>query len=292
MRQGRVGTVNVALSSVFALMAAAMFGASTVLQQHAARRERDVPIVGIAVVRRLVHRPRWLAAILLSGASFGVQALALAFGPLVLVLPISATDLLFALAILSRVRHVRLRATDWIASGLVAVGVAAFLVLSPHSAGRAEPSLMDWVVVVASVGGAVAVMVPAALHLHTFGRTALLATAGAMIFALVDALSKAFVGSIAAHGAASLLRWEPYGLLVAGVAGVIIGQGAYRSGSLLVSLPLIDSVEPIVGVLIGATAFGEAIAQSPAALALQLLAALIAVAGIVILARSPLISAT
>ena len=284
--------MNIALSTVFALGAAALFGTSTVLQQSAARREENLPVMGLRVLRRLVHRPRWLAAVLLSGVSFAVQAVALAFGPLVLVLPISATDLLFALPILARTRHLRLRAVDWAASGLVAGGVATFLALSGQPQGRAEPQLIDWVLVAVAVGGALAVMVPLALRQTASVRTALLAGAGGITFALVDALSKAFVGSVRAHGAASLVHWEPYGLLVAGVVGIVLGQGAYRSGSLLVSLPIIDSVEPISGVLIGATAFGEQVAKSPTILALQLAAGLVATTGIVILDRSPLISAT
>ena len=140
--------MTTALSIVFALAAAALFGASTVLQQTAASREQDVPLIGLSVMRRLVHRPRWVAGVVLSGISFGVQALALYFGPLVLVLPVSATDLLFGLPILARVRGVRLRVADWLAAALVAGGVATFLALLPRSGGRAEPQLLDWVLVV------------------------------------------------------------------------------------------------------------------------------------------------
>ncbi len=284
--------MTTALSIVFALAAAALFGASTVLQQTAASREQDVPLIGLSVMRRLVHRPRWVAGVVLSGISFGVQALALYFGPLVLVLPVSATDLLFALPILARVRGVRLRVADWLAAALVAGGVATFLALLPRSGGRAEPQLLDWVLVVAGIAVAVAVMLTLARRGKPVTRTALLAGSGGLVFALVDALSKAFMGSIAAHGPAALARWEPYGLLVAGAAGLVLAQGAYRSGSLLVSLPIIDSVEPITGVLIGATAFGEPVAQSPTNLALQLAAGTLAVIGIVVLDRSPLISTT
>lgn len=284
--------MNTALSTLFALGAAALFGASTVLQQTEARREQDIPLVGLTVLQRLVHRPRWLAAVALSGVSFVVQALALAFGPLVLVLPIAATDLLFALPMLAHRRRLRLRAADWGGAAMVAGGIATFLVLSPHSAGEAEPDLIHWVFVVAGVGGALAVMLPLALRKDSTARTALLAGSGGVVFALVDALSKAFVGSIEAHGVAVLLHWEPYGLLAAGVTSIVLGQSAYRSGSLFISLPIIDSVEPIGGVLIGATAFGEQIARSPGTLAFQLVAALVAVAGIVVLDRSPLIAAT
>lgn len=284
--------VNTALSVLFALAAAALFGTSTVLQQTAARREANVPLLGVRVVRRLLHRPRWLAAVVLSGVSFGAQALALAFGPLTLVLPISATDLLFALPILAHTRHIRLRRRDWLAAAMVAAGIAGFLAFLPRSAGRVEPHLIDWAYVVLGVGAVVAITLPIARRRGTTTRTALIAVAGAVVFALVDALSKAFVGSIGAHGVGALLRWEPYGLLLAGATGIVLGQGAYRSGSLLVSLPVIDSVEPVGGVLIGATVFGERIAGSPTSFALQLIAAAVAVGGIVVLDRSPLIAET
>lgn len=284
--------MDIVISTVFALGAAALFGTSTVLQQAAARREEGVPVMGVRVIRRLVHRPRWLAAVFLSGLSFGVQAVALAFGPLVLVLPISATDILFALPILAHMRHLRLRSTDWGASGLVAGGVAAFLMLSGQSPGRAEPRLIDWVFVVAAVAGGLVILVPWALRSSPIARTAMLAAAGGIVFALVDALSKAFMGSIRANGAGALVDWQPYALLVAGITGMVLGQGAYRSGSLLVSLPIIDSVEPLCGVLIGATAFGEPVAGSPLTLALQLTAGLVAMTGIMVLGRSPLISTT
>lgn len=284
--------MNTALSVVFALGAAALFGTSTVIQQMAARRERDLPLVGVKVMRRLIRRPLWLAGLALSGISFAVQAIALKFGPLTLVLPIAATDLLFALPVLAHVRHLRLRAADWGAAGLVAGGISTFLVLSPQSAGRVEPQLVDWVVVGIAVAGLLAIMLPLTRRATPITRTALLAGSAGVVFALVDALTKAFVGSIGVHGAESLLRWEPYVLLLAGLTGIVLGQGAYRSGSLLVSLPIIDSVEPIGGVLIGAVAFGEQVSRSPTALAFQLMAAAIAVVGIVILDRSPLISTT
>lgn len=284
--------LNVALSTIFALGAAALFGYSTVLQQTAVRQEEDLPLLGVRVLGRMVHRPRWLAAVTLSGLSFAVQAIALAFGPLVLVLPIAATDLLFALVILAGKRHLRLRPADWLGALLVAGGVATFLVLTPRSAGVTEPVLADWLLVAVAVGGALAVLLPLALRLAGAARTALLAAAGAVVFGLVDSLTKAFVGSIDLHGIGALARWEPYALFVAGMTGILLAQSAYRAGSLFVSLPIIDSVEPITGVAIGATVFGEQLARSPAILGVQLLAGAVAVVGMVVLRKSPLISAT
>lgn len=284
--------VSLFLSTLFALCAAAMFGTSTVLQQTAARHEQSARLVSIRIVAQLVRRPRWLAAVGLSVASFAAQALALAFGPLVLVLPIAATDLLFALPLLAHRRHARLRVADWMGSALVAGGVAAFLALSPPTSGHAEPDLSEWLLVFAGVGGVVAVMLLMAYRRSAIGGSVLLAGAGALVFALVDALTKAVVELIGSRGVATLTRWEPYALLLAGLTGIVLGQSVYRSGSLFVSLPVIDSVEPLGGVVIGVTAFGEQIARSPAVLASQMVAGLIVVVGMAVLRRSPLISLT
>lgn len=279
--------MRVWLSALLALGSAAMFGVSSVLQQAAAQQEADLPLVGVRVLARLVHRPRWLAAVSLAGLSFGVQALALAFGPLTLVQPLAATDLLFALPFLAHRQRRRPRRREWSAAALVAGGIAGFLVLLPRSPGLATPGLTDWLWVLSAVGATVAVMVPVALASGTVVRTALLAGAGAVVFGLGDALTKAVVGLTGDRGIAVLWTWEPYALLVAGIGGMVLAQGAYRAGPLLTSLPIIDSVEPVVAVLVGATVFAEPLGESPAVLSAQLFAAAVAVVGIVLLGRSP-----
>jgi hypothetical protein len=53
-------------------------------------------------------------------------------------------------------------------------------------------------------------------------------------------------------------------------------------------LPVIGSVEPVSAVLIGMLVFGERLAASPAGLTLQVAGAVSALAGIMLLGRSPL----
>jgi len=113
-------------------------------------------------------------------------------------------------------------------------------------------------------------------------RTALLAAAAAATFAVVDALTKSVVGLVGNHGASALLHWQPYVLCAVAIGDLFLGQSAFQSGAIL------DSVEPIGAVLIGATVFAERLAASPAVLAAQVLGGLVAVAGVVLLDRSPL----
>ena len=280
--------MDTAVSVLFALLAAAMFGVSSVLQHAAAKGLRGAQPLRLDLLWQLVRRPRWVAAFVLSALSFGAQAVALAFGPLVLVQPVAATDLLFAIPLIAYRRRQWLRPADWLGGLLVAGGVMSFLALAPSSSGRVAPGAADWLPVFLAVGAAVLVAAPAALRARPAVRTALLAGAAAAVFAVVDALTKSVVGLAANSGTSALLHWEPYVLCVVAIVGLFLGQSAFQSGVVLVSLPIIDSVEPIGAVLIGATVFAEQIAASPGVLVGRLLGGAVAVAGIVVLDRSPL----
>jgi hypothetical protein len=81
----------------------------------------------------------------------------------------------------------------------------------------------------------------------------------------------------------ALAHWQPWALLTLGIAGVTLSTGAFQASTLSASLPIIDTVEPVSGVVIGAFLFDERLAASPAGLLAQLAAAGVAVAGIVLL---------
>jgi hypothetical protein len=112
---------------------------------------------------------------------------------------------------------------------------------------------------------------------------------GAVEFGVVVALSKSVVHQLGDDGWKVLLHWELYALAVFGILGTLVAQSAYQAGSLAASLPMIDTVEPITGVVIGATLFHEHIASGGGLLVLQLLAAGLAVVGIVLIDRSTLV---
>ena len=280
--------MRTALSVLFALMAAAMFGVASVLQHAVAGTTPFAQNLRLRLLWQLLHRPRWVAAFGLSTLSFGVQAIALYFGPLVLVQPVAATDLLFAIPLIAYRRRQRLRLGDWLGGSLVAGGVSVFLMLAPPSTGRAVPGTIDWLPVFLAVGAVVVIATPVALRAKPTLRTGLLAAMAASLFAVVDSLTKSVVGLVANNGTSILLHWEPYVLCAVAICGLFFGQSAFQSGAILISLPIIDTIEPIGAVLIGATVFAEHIASSPVVLACQILGGAVAVAGIVVLGRSPL----
>src|SRR5215469_6238230 len=238
------------IAVVAALTAGFCFAAGSVVQQGVARQTGDEAL-RFRLLWDLVRTPRWVAGVALEAFSFVIQGVALVFGPLTLVQPIAATDVLFALPMIARRQRRRLARQDIL--GALA-GVAA-------------------------------------LRVQGKARVIWLAAAAGALYGLVDALTKSTVDLFSTIGWATLVSWEPYALAVTGVVSALFGQSAFGAGALSLSLPVIDTLEPVCAVVIGATVFGERLASSPVQLGFQLAGGAAAVVGIALLSRSKIVQA-
>jgi drug/metabolite transporter (DMT)-like permease len=274
--------------AVFAALAAAgSFGVAAALQHRQAQLARGAGALPFRLLSRLARRPLWLAGIALAAAAYGLQALALAFGPLALVAPIVATDLLFALPVAARWSRRPLGSSDWLGCALAAGGVALFLATCPPSSGRSDAPPVDWMLVFAAVAFVCVLAVAAGRLGSGPARTALTATAAGVVFGLTAAVTLSFTRLLRAEGpGASLAHWQPWALLGLGTAGLLLSASAFQAGALAASLPVMDTVEPASGVLMGALLFGERLAASPAGIAVQLAGAAAAFAGIALLSQT------
>jgi drug/metabolite transporter (DMT)-like permease len=263
---------------------------SAVVQQSVARAA-DGSALSFRLVVELVRHPRWLAGAALSALSFAIQGLALAFGPLALVQPLVAADVLFALPMIGVLHRHRLTAADWTGALAVTGGIAVFLAVSPPSAGVRTPGLAAWAPAVLVVAVLAAVSASVALRVRGRAQVLWLAAGAGVLFGVLDALTKSTAGLLADRGAGAMLRWEPYGLIVVAVLGGLLSQSAFKAGALSLSLPVIDTLEPISAVVIAATVFNEQLAVSPARFLLQLAGGCVAVAGVASLSRSAIAAA-
>ncbi|GAA1999544.1 DMT family transporter [Catenulispora subtropica] len=270
-----------------ALLAALTFAVAAVLQQAAAAAAPTTQSLHPRLLLSLLRQPLWLAGVGMAAASYVIQGVALAFGPLVLVMPLASTDLLFALPLVAWRQGRRLTPTETIGATCTAGGVAAFLAVLPSGEGTAVPGLADWVPLLIVVVALVAGLLAMGLRTPATVRTGAYAAAAGLLFALLDALTKGAAGLFRNEGLDALTHWEPYALIVVGITGLLLVQSSYQAGSLAISLPVIDTVEPVGSVLMGAAVFREPLATGWA-LAVQIVAGILAIAGIVILSRSEL----
>jgi drug/metabolite transporter (DMT)-like permease len=282
-----IGTVT---SVSAAVAAASAFGVSAVLQHRQARATAGDRTRWYRLLDHLARRPWWLAGILLAVAAYALAALALAFGPLTLVAPIVAMDLLFAVPLSAWWSRRPMSGRDWTGCALVVIGVGLFLATSPPSSGRSDAPALDWVLAFGAVALVCAAAVAAGHRRQSATRARLLAAAAGVTFGLTAAVtlsaSRLFRDVPAAQFPG---HWQPWALMTLGLTGLLLAQTAFQAAPLTASLPVIATLEPISGVVIGTVVFHERLAASAFMLAVQLCAAAVAVAGIVLLASSALV---
>jgi drug/metabolite transporter (DMT)-like permease len=279
----------VTIAVLAAVGAACSFGVGVALQHRQIQQEPERGRGPLRLLCQLIRRRRWLAGLALAAGAYALQAVALAFGSLALVAPVVATDLLFALPIAASFERRPMRRVHWAGCALVGAGVATFVICSPASSGRGDAPAREWLLAFGAVTLVCAGASAAAVVGRRATRAPLLAIAAGVVFGMTAAVTLSLTRIIRfGDGAAVLAHWQPWALLALGIAGLLLSAGAYKVGALRTSLPIMDTVEPVAGVLIGAVVFGEQFAATPALLMLQIAAGAGAVAGIVLLGRSSL----
>ena len=282
--------MRITIAVVAALCAAFCFALGSLVQQGAARQTQTRTLrFGLLVA--LAHDRRWLGGVSVTVLSFGIQAVALAFGPLALVQPLVATEVLFALPMIAH-RNRRPLMRKGIIGGLgVVSGMAIFVAVAPPAGGVSVPDLAAWAPALTGITGLTVLSAFKALRSRGTARVIWLAVATAVMYSLVNAVTKSSVGLLMTRGPGVLATWEPYTLMAVGILSGLFGQSVFNAGPLSLSLPVIDTVEPVSSVILGAVVFQEQLARSPGLLALQLVGGAIAVAGIAVLSRAPVVLA-
>jgi len=274
------------MTFVLALVAAAVYGVGTALQQQEARSAPAQLSLRLGLLGRLARRPTWLAGLASDVVGFGLQTAALTTGSLVIVQPVLSTNLVFGLLVTAGLAHAALTRAQVRAALAVVVGLALLLAVShPTVHSHAPLGARTWLVMVVLVGGLAAT--GAAVGAASSGprRGIALGLAASAAEALMAVIAKAF-GERAGHGLTPLLRsWEPYAVIGCGLTTLLIVQSAYQVGLPLVVLPLHAVGEPLLGVAIGIGLLHERVHLAAWRAPLVMLAAWLLVAGLVVLSR-------
>lgn len=279
------------LGVVLAVLAAAVNAAGSVMQRAGARKQPEGSRLSRSMLWHLVEQPVWLAGVLLMLVGLGLQAMALANAPIVLVQSLLVSELGFVLVLSSIVFHTRLPSEEWAALAGLGAGVALLLTsLSPQGGDVLNVSALTWLMGSAVTIAAVAALVAVGVRHRHVPRAAYLGAAAGMWFGftavLVDGIAAAFV-----HGFSGVFSaWQTYAMLVAGPVGFFLLQNALRAGPLVASQPGLTLANPLVAVGWGIVVFDEQV-RGGAWVAGELIAGAIIVGCTLQLARSRLLDA-
>lgn len=263
-----------------ALVAALLFALATVLQQREAMRADDHAARSPWFLLRLARSPVWLAGIALTWVGYGFHVAALSGGEIVVVQPILAMTMVFALPIGAGLSAQRIDWRDLAAALITAAGLAVFLLASEPSAGIERPGLGPWL-----AWGGGAFVAAAVLTAVGFGRranlkAALVGTAAAVLFALHGAITKAFTEDLNDGLVALLGSWTLWAVLIVALISMAVSQIALQAGDLPPAVATESVVDPLVSVVLGVGLFQETIHNTASGNVASLLAFAAMLAGV------------
>ena len=291
------------LTYALAVLAAGANAVSSVLQRKANKRVPQRANMSLRQIWILLHQPLWFGGILAITAGFLLQASALDSGQLSAVEPALVLELPFTLILASRVFRQRLGPREWLSTAAMTAGLAGLLYLLAPSAGGAPR--VPWYGWLSGVGGNLLLVgclvmwarrgSPGNAREEGPGqrggsfRAAVLAVAAGSTFGLTAALMKAMTRTLSGGIGHFLTSWPVYAMVAAGVLGMFLTQAAMNAGPLIAAQPGLTLSDPLVSVLWGVLVFHEQVRQGWYVIG-EVCTAAVIVAGVIMLARSPLLS--
>jgi drug/metabolite transporter (DMT)-like permease len=296
------------LTYALAVLAACANAVSSVLQRKANKRVPQRENMSLRQIWTLLHQPVWFGGILAITAGFLLQATALGTGELSVVEPVLVLELPFTLILASRLFRQRLGPREWLPTAAMTAGLAGLLyTLAPSAGGPPRVHWYGWLTGVGANLALVGCLVLWARHGSAgFGRpagsgraeggqkggsfrAALLAVAAGSAFGLTAALMKAMTRTLSGGIGHLFTDWPIYAMVAAGVLGMFLTQSALNAGQLIAAQPGLTLSDPLISVLWGVLAFHEQVRQGWYIFGEVACAGAI-VAGVVMLARSPLLA--
>jgi drug/metabolite transporter (DMT)-like permease len=278
--------VTQAIVIVLALLAALCAAIGIVVRQLATQHVPAEHGMTSVMVHSLLRNPRWWAGTATAVAGYMFQALALAYGSLMLVQPLLVASLLFALPLSARVAGHRVTRAEWAWAVLLTAGLAIFVLVGRPAEGHFQPSAAASLVVAAVFLPLITGCVVGAARTMGTRRAVLLAIAVGVMFGLVALLTKLCTHRLGSGGLPAMLTTPaPYLLIVVGITGTVLQQSAFHAGALQTSVPTMIVLEPVVSVLLGVLVLGEQLTvHGPAVSALPIAVAAM-LAGTIALGR-------
>ena len=274
------------MTIVFALIAA-LCNALNVVAQHLGSIASVQQSKGWRVVLTLLRNPLWLAGWGALAGGFLFQALALHAGQMSVVQPLLVTELVFALALRRVWLRQPIRAATWWAGGLTCVSLSVFLAASEPQGGTDFPDSSAWITGAWGTVGVAAVLALLAMRGTVTRRTALMASAAAVMWALVATLVKTMTDTLTEFGVGGMfLHWPVYALAAAGLGAEVLHQTTLGLGPLSVSQPLLAIVNPIVSIALSVWIFEEYFTLDGLRLALGSAAFVVMCGSVVVLTRT------
>jgi drug/metabolite transporter (DMT)-like permease len=269
-----------------ALGAALTYAVAMVLQHRGAQQAAPETSMRPGLFVELLRRRAWLAGMAINVLAFGLRAVALGGGSLVVVQPLVLSGLVFALVIETATEGRRFTAREALSSVAVIGGVSVFLLAADPTRGHTAVDASRWLALALVASPLVVIATVAGIRAVGARKAAALAVGGGILLAATAALTKQVAAGFADDRFAVLGTWTPYALGVVGLTGTLMAQSAFQAAPLRASLPVLNVVEPVASIVIGALVFQEHLTDSNLARVAAGIGLATLVGGVIVLSRS------
>jgi drug/metabolite transporter (DMT)-like permease len=274
------------LTVAFAL-AAALSSAINLMTQHSASAGAPKREKGWRLVAYLFRQPPWLLGWIAAAGAFVFQAVALHYGQLSVVQPVLVTELVFVLVLRRLWIRQDVARAAWAAALVVCGALTAFLAAAEPTGGHSNPETAEWLSALLVFGGVIALLAVLGTRGSPTRRTALLAAAAGLAWAVAATFVKTATETLATFGVSGMLtRWPVYALVAAVITGTLLDQSALHVGPLSVSQPLLAIANPLASIILSIWLFDERFTDSPARIAIAVLAMAVLAVGVIALSRT------
>lgn len=274
-----------AAGPVLAFLASCAFAIGTVLQQRGTLDTTGQSGDSHWLIQ-ILHKPVWLAGMVLQSAGWVLQAVALDEGPLMAVQAITTLSLVIALPFGAWLTRQYIDRKVVLGALAIVLGLVLFLSVGSPEGGTTHPNAQTWWVTCVVI--LVLVLATAGFGRRRQGaaRALLFGSAAGFGFALQTTVTKTFVTEVGGGALALLADWSIYVLVLTAVAGFVLQQSALKTGVLAPAMASSNAVSLFGGVILGAVVYGEKLGHGNGHLVPAIIGLAVAVVGIVLLARA------
>lgn len=250
------------MATSLALVAAAIFALSTVLQQRGGLKAPPLSLRHPGSFVRLGGQGTWLVGMALLIPGWILQAMALDRGRVAVIQPMFTMTIVFALPLGRWLTQQVVTVKQVLEACVVVLGLSVFIIVGDPAGGRTDAPTWEWFAAIAVI----AVCCAVALLLGGEDRPSLRAgaygTVAGVLSGLAATLAKPTVEELNAGGVGDVLGdWRVYVLAVAGLLGVVLLQIALQTARLAPAVATSSVANPLVGVLLGILLLEERLAQ-------------------------------
>jgi hypothetical protein len=280
------------MAVVLVLLATIGNATALVLQRKAAQDSARARGFGAGKLRDMVQRPAWLVGTSIFAVAVALQATALSLGSIALVQPVLVMELPFTLLLGWFVLGGALRRREWIAVGIMSVGLVVLLVsLQPSGGDALGAATWVWLLGTIVTMGLLWLMYGIGRASGTVGRAAFYGIAAGIGSGFVAVIVKAMTEALAEGGLGQVFTtWQSYLLIPVAPIAFIVLQNALRAGRLLASQPGLILGNPLLASIWGVGLLGEQV-NGGAAVVGGVVGATLLTVGVFVLSRSPLLAA-